>query len=739
MTAFRMHVRILIAVALLLLADNAVAQEAQPELRAIRLAPDQRIELDGLLSEAVWQTAPPATGFRQREPDEGAPASEETEVRVLYDESTLYVGILARDSDPQRIISRILQRDRVMEPQFAGSPGFAGDDGVAILFDPFHDHRNAVIFATNPNGAEFDGLLTDESEFNVDWRGIWEVRAQRVAEGWSAEFAIPFRTLRYPPDADGALWGFNVFRVIRRKNEEVLWTAWSRDNEGFARVSRAGHLAGMHGLPRSTTNLDVKPFLLVGATDVPAAGASDETDARGDFGVDLKYEVRPGLVLDVTANTDFAQVEADDRQINLTRFDLFFPEKRDFFIENAGIFEFGARGFGGPPPFLLFFSRRIGLSEDGEVPVLGGARLSGRAGDQTVGVLNVVTDEAFDVPRTNFSVARIKRDVGGNGYFGAMLTDRRTGDAWNTGGGVDVSLWPTARLNLAGFAARTFTSGVGGEGNAYRAEADYTADRFGFNFSHLAIGPGANAAMGFITRTDVRYSSGYMRVTLRPTVLGLRSARISSRGEYVTDTDNRLQDWNAGPGVIFAWSSGESVNLDVDSRFSRVREPFRLGGRIPVGVGDYDGSGFSVSASSAAHRAVAGGLRYDVENNFGGRIVNRSAAVTLTPGSHLATTLGFTHGTADLPAGEFDARIASLRLAYAFNTRLAANALVQCGRIRGVDAEPWTCGTNLRLGLVHRPGSDLFIVFNEQRGGAGTLSRIDSRGVVAKLTWLLRI
>ncbi|MBI4520449.1 MAG: carbohydrate binding family 9 domain-containing protein, partial [Gemmatimonadetes bacterium] len=273
-----------------------------PALRAHRIADPAgaSIRLDGLLAEPVWSAAPAASEFRQQEPDEGEPATEETEVRIVLDGRTLYIGILARDREPDGIVSRTLQRDRLMEMSFDQKPRFTGDDAVAVLLDPFHDHRNAMVFATNPNGAEFEALITDEGrEFNVDWRAVWEVAAQRVPEGWSAEFAIPLRTLRYPAEAGDAPWGLNIYRVIRRKNEEVLWSAWSRDNEGFTRVSRAGHLEGMLDLPRTAVNVEVKPFALSGGTrEYSRTGEPVVTDGRLDAGLDAKYEVSPGLVLD---------------------------------------------------------------------------------------------------------------------------------------------------------------------------------------------------------------------------------------------------------------------------------------------------------------------------------------------------------------------------------------------------------------------------------------------------------
>ena len=405
-----------------------------PSIVALRVR--EPIHVDGLLDEPAWSLADGASGFRQREPKEGAEASETTEVRVLYDDATLYVGVRALDREPQKVIARVLQRDRILLAGLDNMARWAGDDGVAVLLDPFHDHRNAFVFATNPNGAEFEALVTDESpSYNADWRAVWRVAARRTADGWAAELAIPFRSLRYPTGDGSQPWGFNVERLVRRKSEQTLWSGWSRAEGGLNRVSRAGHLVGLSGLPRPRLNLEVKPYGLVGASRDRQDDGSVPRETTASVGGDLKWEVRSGLVLDGTVNPDFAQVESDDQIVNLTRFDLFLPEKREFFLENAGVFEFGTRGFFEPPPFLLFFSRQIGIKEDeGEVPVMGGVRLSGRAGRQTVGFLGLLQDEAFGDARTSFGALRVKRDVGANGFIGGMLTTgaparaaRRTG------------------------------------------------------------------------------------------------------------------------------------------------------------------------------------------------------------------------------------------------------------------------------------------------------------------------
>jgi hypothetical protein len=710
--------------------------DARPSVRAVRL-PDGAgaIQVDGILSEPAWQSTQVATGFRQREPLEGEPATEATEVRIVYDGTTLYVGVLARDRDPDRVISRILQRDRVMlAEQFFGEPIFAGDDGVAVLLDPFHDHRNAVLFATNPNGAEFDALITDEGrEFNIDWRGVWEVRAQRTPEGWSAEFAIPFRTLRFPAASIEQTWGLNVVRMIRRKNEEVLWSAWSRSNEGLQRVSRAGHLEGLVDLPRPGLNAEVKPYLLVGGLqEVDSLGVRD-SDPELKLGGDLKFEVTSGLVLDLTLNTDFAQVEVDDEQVNLTRFSLFFPEKRDFFLENAGIFEFGARGVFEPPPFLLFFSRQIGIHDDGVVPMIGGVRLTGRVGGQTVGLLNVVTDQAFDQPATNFAVARVKRDIGGANYVGGMLTDRRTKDGWNTAGGADFSWWPASALNVQGFVAGTGTSGPGGDDWAYRVALDYNQSTWGVSAGQLFVGPEAVADMGFITRENIRRSQSLVRLTPRPPVAGLRKIDVFLNGEYITRPDGVLQDWGAGIAVSPEWNSGENLALYAFPGFTRLDEEFELTDDIFIPPGDYDGGQYGFFANSSPNRPVRLDLNGSWQPFYDGTLVNLASAVTVNPDPHLALTAGYAYNDAKTPFGDVRADIGTLRVSYAFSTRVFLNALVQ---YNGLDDE---LSANIRFNFIHRPGSDLFIVLNEVRGSSQSIWDFDNRGAVVKITYLARL
>ena len=724
---------------LLFLSPRASFPQVADTLRASRIPAesDDSFKLDGLLTEAFWATSPVIDQFTQQEPTEGQPASEATEVRVLFDDQNLYVGIRALDSEPDRIVSRILQRDRIMQAGgFDQRPVFAGDDAVAILFDPFHDNRNAYVFATNPNGAEFDALLADEGkEFNVDWRGVWEVAGARTEEGWSAEFKIPLQTIRYPAGS-GQPWGFNVTRMIRRKNEKDLWQGWSRDVGGFHRVSLAGDLLGLEDLPQTGRNLEVKPYVLAGARETRQDDGTLPRDTQQEFGLDLKTEVRPGLVLDLTFNTDFAQVEVDDEQVNLTRFGLFFPEKRDFFLENSGIFQFGvAASPFEPPPFQMFFSRRVGIEEDEDevVPILAGGRLTGRVGRQTVGLMTVFMDELDGlVDRESFSVARVKRDVGENNYVGLMVTDRRSSKASNTVVGTDATYYLTPSLNVQGWLAQSFTRGEGGEDLAYSVMADYSTDRKGAFFRHIAVGPEAEAQAGFIQRTDLRRTDFYGRRSFRPGLQSLRKIDLFMGANLFTGYTGGLQDWAVGPLSIIEFEAGGSVTIIAQAGQSRPDEQFDLADTLQVDPGTYDAGNIMVMGRTNPAQLVSFQGNLMLSQFYGGDLRAFGGTLNLAPSPQVALAFGFNRNRVQIPSGSFTADLVSLRAGYAFSTRLTTNLLVQYNSLDDLFS------ANFRLNFIHRPGSDLFLVLTEERGDEGDPWRLNDRGMVVKLTYLKR-
>ncbi len=719
----------------------AGAQEPLPldGLRALRIPSEapEPFRLDGLMTEALWADADAITQLTQNEPAAGEPATEDTEIRVLYDDENLYIGIRALDSEPDRIVSRVLQRDKIMvKDPFFGRPAFAGDDAVAVLLDPFDDNRNAYLFATNPNGAEFDALLADEGkEFNLDWRGVWEVAGTKTSDGWSAEFRIPLRTLRYPNDSDRP-WGFNVYRIIRRKNEKVLWQAWSRDNGGFHRVSQAGDLEGLQGLPATGGNLEAKPYVLGGMKqtrrDDGALSRSSETSA----GLDLKTEVKPGLVLDLTLNTDFAQVEVDDEQVNLTRFSLFFPEKRDFFLENSGIFDFGVQGNPfEPPQFQMFFSRRIGIEEDEDqvVPILGGGRLTGRIGGQTVGLLTVVTDEVKDlVSREVVSVARVKRDIGENNYLGIMAADRRSSAGQNTVVGADGSFYLTPSANVQAWLAHTFTQGEGGDDSAYGISGTWTSDLWEVFTRHVVVGPETEARTGFVQRTNMRRSDLFFRRTIRPGGLNIRKVDFWLGANVFSAIDGTLQDWSGGPVMATEFESGDQLTLFYQPGENRPDEDFDLADTLTVPRGEYDATLGMIMLSTSPSRPVVLSGNVMAGNFYGGTIRALGGNLSVAPTAQIALDLGLNQNHVEVPSGEFTANLVSLRGTYSYSTRLSANLLVQYNSLDEVFSN------NIRVSFIHRPGSDLFLVFTEERGVDDDLWKVSDRASVVKLTYLKR-
>jgi Domain of unknown function (DUF5916) len=714
--------------------SGSVAPEAGDTLTALYLTSSQAeaFKLDGLLGEDFWAAAPLIDDFRQREPDEGDPATERTEVRVVYSGDVMIIGIKAFHADPSLIVSRILQRDRVMTRRGFGGARFAGDDGVAIMFDPFHDHRNGMIFATNPNGAEYDALLTDENQFDVNWRGVWEVASARTPDGWSTEFEIPLKTLRYATGGEG-YWGFNVFRLIRSKNEEVLWRSWQRQNGGFRKVSRAGHLTGLDQLPAPGITIEAKPFLLTANRRTRDDAGGLPSDRSGEIGLDLKTEVRPGLILDLTANTDFAQVEVDDQQVNLTRFSLFFPEKRDFFLENSGIFTFGTETGFGPPDFLMFFSRRIGigLGSGSEVPIVGGARLSGRVGGQTVGFLNVVTGQQGSEPATNFLVTRVKRDIGDAAYVGFAFTDRRNSVDANTTTGVDGSVW-AGPVRFRGFGAKTFTRGPGGEGNVYRMSTDFTGNRFGFFMSHIMVGEGAQTDMGFINRTGIRRTFTALRYSPRPDIIGIRKIDVRTMVLYQTRTDNAFQDYEINPSASVDFDSGDNIRLSLRRGETQVDDSFTLAGVTPIPSGRYATDQASISFRTTSARAISGSGTLSVEDFFGGTLRSASVSFTASPSPSFTATVSQFRSEVDVPGGDFVSNITSLRAGYSFSTKLSTNVLIQYNSLAK------NFSTNVRFNFIHRPGSDLFVVFTEERGTNTRLWEVTDQALVMKLTYLRR-
>ena len=517
-----------LAVAALWVAPLAGQNSSSPRPTIAALRIDQAISVDGELTEAAWAQAEVGTDFAAREPNDNRPAAERTEFSVLYTPSTLYFGIRAFDSKPEEIVAKEMQRD-------ADSGG--NDDAISIVLDTFHDQRNSMMFEINPNGARTDALVTDEGKlYNVEWDSVWAVGTRRNAQGWFAEVAIPFTSLRFNPGED--TWGLNVRRVVRRTNEESNWAPISREVNVRAvgrvyaahTVSLAGDLTGI-GDVKAARRLDVKPFVVGLVGEEPNSEPRHDDDV--DVGLDVKWGVTRSLTLDLTYNTDFAQVEVDQQQVNITRFSLFFPEKREFFLENAGIFEFGPPGSGNPnqPPLMkAFFSRRIGIDQGQEVPLDYGGRLTGRVGNWNVGMLGVSTGQVDEegrraVPDETFGVLRLKRNLGERSSVGMIVTEREpsSGADFNRLYGLDLDYKPTTTSSFYLFGAESENDAGSDDSGSYGTGMVYTRSNLRASVDIVQAQENFNPGIGFLQRPDFMHYKPAVRFEPRVNKWFIRS------------------------------------------------------------------------------------------------------------------------------------------------------------------------------------------------------------------------
>jgi hypothetical protein len=696
--------------------------------------------VDGILDDELYRSLTPITNFIQQDPDEGQLATEPTLVWVLFDERTLYISARCRDSQPTRIVANDMRRD---------GRNVSQNDNLSVVLDTFHDRRNGYEFLVNSIGGMWDSQITDERDANRDWNTIWVSRSRRDDEGWTVEMAIPFRSLRYR-GSGAQVWGINIRRNVRWKNELSYLSPVPRQYgaRGILRLSQAAALVGLETPPEGL-NLDIKPYALGSVSADRSVDPTFDHDPDANAGIDLKYVLTQSLTADVTYRTDFAQVEDDDLQVNLTRFNLFFPEKREFFLEGQGIFAFGGAqttsttGTAVPSNTpVLFFSRRIGLNGNDVVPIDLGGRVTGRAGPFTIGALDVKTDdqpEAQQAFETNFAVVRVKRDIFRRSYVGVLGTYRSptvVGTSDNSVFGVDTNLSFYQNLNVIGYFAATRTPGTGDDDTSYRGRFDYDADLLGVQVERLAVGAGFNPEVGFLRRTDFIQNFAQLRLSRRPrTRSAIRKVSLESALDYITDNDERLENRQARFTVRTEMQSGDSWNVQYARDFEWVDEPFQIVGlTVPGGVyhfstvrGGYTlGTQRKISGEiSAARGAFYDGDRTDL--SYRGR-VELSSRLSVEP------TLSL--NWIDLPTGSVAATLVSGRGTLSFNPRMLVAALIQYNSAGNLMT------TNIRYRWEYRPGSELFVVYSDGRDTRlpfGTESGLLNRGFTVKLTRLVRM
>jgi hypothetical protein len=719
-------------------APASVTRDArgQATVRAIRL--EEELRVDGQLDERVYTLNESVSDFIQQVPKEGAPATERTEAWVMFDGENLYVAARCWDTAPPELwIANELRRDTNQLRQ---------NDMFGVIFDTFYDRRNGFLFYTNPLGARADQAVTDEGNLNIDWNPVWDVRTGRFEGGWTVEMAIPFKSLRYRSGAS-QIWGINIRRVIRRRNEWTHLTlvpAAAGVPGGMFRLSRAGTLVGLD-LPPASRNIELKPYGISQLTTDRGRIPALLNDLDGDGGLDVKYGVTANLTADLTINTDFAQVEVDEQQVNLTRYSIVFPEKRDFFLEGRGIFDFARSGpmgtTPGPTPFL-FYSRRIGLNGNRVIPINVGERLTGKVGRYGVGAMNIQTgeDEATATPATNFTVLRVKRDVLRRSTIGAMITHRSNStvvaDASNTAFGADAAFSFFQDVNLGGYYARSDTSGATRDRDSYLARSSYDGDRYGAQLAYLKVGDNFNPEAGLVRRDNMRRSFASLRFSPRPRVRfkDVRQFTYEASLEYIGNSAGQLETRVQSGRFAIERQNSDRFSVDGGQNYELLLRPLTVATDVAIPRGGYSFRDITVSYQMGLQRRVSGTLSLQRGEYYDGTITafgytGARASLLKQWSVEPSIQINDVHRT----LGGFTTVLLRARSDYAFSPRMFASTLVQ------YSSNDRVFGMNLRFRWEYRPGSELFVVYTDERDTrVSGFPELRNRAFVLKANRLLR-
>jgi hypothetical protein len=708
-------------------------------VRAIKLRESLRV--DGRLDEEVYQQNAPFGGFIQVAPVYGAESTEKTDVWVTYDENYIYVSARLWDSaPPERWISNELRRD---------TNQLRNNDHIGVMFDTFYDRRSGFMFYTNPLGALADYSVIDEGGSNSDWNPVRESRTGTFEGGWTVEMAIPFKTLRYRSGPD-QMWGIQLRRSIRHKNE---WTYLNPVPQNLAgpqalnRISSGGTLVGLD-LPPAGQNLELKPYVISRLTTDRAVTPQIRNEFDPDIGGDVKYGITANLTADFTFNTDFAQVEIDEQQVNLTRFSLFFPEKRDFFLEGRGVFDFGRGGASGggmgggdgnvSAPYL-FYSRRIGLNRNRVIPITAGGRLTGKVGAFGIGVMNIQTDdeELSGTPDTNFTVLRVKRDILRRSTIGAMFTNRSmtvNENGSNQAFGVDAAFSFYQNVNFGAYYARTDTPGLEGDDDSYQAKFDYGADRYGARVEYLKVGDNFNPEIGFVRRDNFKRSSAQLRFSPRPrNIRGVRKLTYEGTLDYIESGAGVLETRQQNGRFDIEFENSDRFNVEANRNYEFLALPFQVSRSIFIPVGGYTFNDMQVGYNFGSQRRLSGNVSLTRGQFYDGDITTlgfSQGRVSLTKRFSLEPS--FSLSKVHLPHGDFITRVLRSRVDYGFSPRMFASALLQ------YNYTDQTFSSNLRYRWEYRPGSEFFVVWTDEQDTRSRGLMLRNRAFVVKATRLLR-
>ena len=715
--------------------------EGQVTIRAIRVA--RPLVLDGQLKEEIYAQVPPIDGFLQQEPLEGEPATEPTEAWLFYDDRYIYVAAHLHDSQPDREIITEMRRD---------GQGTNDNESFGVVFDTFHDRRNGFLFQISLAGGLYDGYITDERDMNRDWSTVWDARTARVDDGWTVEMAIPFKSLRFPPGSHD--WGVNLKRVVKWKNENQYLTRMpgALGRRAINKLSSAATLVGLE-TPQARRNFELKPYAIGGVTTDRPVGASSSNAAKRNVGGDMKIGITDGITADVTYNTDFAQVEEDEQQANLTRFSVLFPEKREFFLEGQGIFAFGgvsnrppgsgATNFGNPIPAdvpVMFFSRRIGLQDGKEVPIDVGGRVTGKAGNYSIGVIDIRTGDvpARALDPTNFSVVRVKRDILRRSAVGILFTDRSRstfGPGHGSTVGLDGVFSFFQNLNFNSYVAASDNPGLSGENLSYRGQLDYNADKYGLQVERLTLDQNFRPDLAFTRRTAFARNSAYARYSPRPHSTTVRKMFYEAQFDYITDPSNRLQSRQAQVAVRAEFQNSDAAAIELQQNYESLDKPFEVSPRVSIPVGGYGFREAHVIYNFGPQRPLSANVSLERGEFYNGTRTGVSASrgrVQITP--QLMVEPGINLNIVRMPEGDFTSTLVTGRATYTVTPRMSASALMQ------YNSTASTFNTNIRFRWEYQPGSDLFVVLTDNRDTLTTgFPALRNRAFIVKFTRLFRM
>lgn len=666
--------------------------------QASALQAERPPRMDGTLDDPLWRTAPVIGDFRQREPHESEPATQKTEVHILYDSRHIYFGIHCYDDEPQRIVATQLRQDLSQDL----------DDNFAIMIDPTLSRRNGYVFQVNPLGTQRDGEVVEEqappatdSIVDPSWDGLWISASKITQDGWTATIEIPYSTLNFRGGSN-VTWGINFRRFIRRKNEEDEWSGFRRVF-GFWRISQAGVLAGLEHI-KSGRMLIMKPYGLLGGRSLGTAPWS----ALHSGGVDVKYGLARNLIALGTVNTDFSDADVDQQEFNLTPYPVQIPEKRRFFLEDSDVFDFLLWDRD-----LLFFSRQIGIDpvSGQEVPIDVGGKMAGNAGGLDVGIMDVRTREQGLNPSANYAIARLKRPLTRGSYIGAMATDKQSAnplDPYNRTGGVDAKFILFGNLNVRGYYAKSWSPGLSGDNAAFGGRLTYANNWFNVYAGHGVTERNFNAEIGFVTRTDDKPTIVQLQLTPRPHVLNIRELDLGGFWGHDPDTADKLisQEISANVRVLFN-DAAEIDAVPEDLFYQNLSQPLHLYKDISIPVGSYRFDNHSVSYTSAGNRRLTYTGLFQFGDYYTGTLKTGTVTAQYRPNPHLALAVNNTLNVFRLPQGNFNIELAGLQVSYAFTRFLNLTTFLQADT-----AQEQAASANIRLRYTFRPDSDLYVIYN---------------------------